>query len=180
VACSPAPLPERPADASLAERLDMAVASPPDLTPSPDLAPPRRPSALYIVAHQDDDLLFMNPSLHRDIQGSVDITTLYLTAGDAGNGEDYWKRREAGIRAAYAVMAASPDQWDEDKFNVGGRGLTRFTLSGRPGVAVVLLRLPDRNGDGSGFGGRGSLQQLWSGARSKLDPLDGTLAHLRQ
>lgn len=181
-ACSPAPLSEKPVDAAVAADAapppDLAM-MPPDLAP-PDLATPRRPVALYIVAHQDDDLLFMNPSLLRDIQDGAETTTLFLTAGDAGNAEDYWKRREAGIRAAYAAMASSPDQWDEDRLTLSGRGLIRFTLRGRPGVRAVFLRLPDGNGDGGGFGGRGSLQQLWSGARAKLDPLDGSMAYSRQ
>nr|OQO23502.1 hypothetical protein B0A51_12418 [Rachicladosporium sp. CCFEE 5018] len=55
-----------------------------------------------IVAHQDDDLLFLNPSLLRAVRAGRDIITVYLTAGDAGRPEPYWRGREAGVRAAGA------------------------------------------------------------------------------
>ena len=42
-----------------------------------------RPSFLNIVAHQDDDLLFMNPDIDQSIHMGATNTTVYLTAGEA-------------------------------------------------------------------------------------------------
>ncbi|HJP74361.1 MAG TPA: hypothetical protein VJ914_08835 [Pseudonocardiaceae bacterium] len=43
---------------------------------------------LQIVAHMDDDLLFMNPDLQETINAGLPITSLYLTAGEAGTVPD--------------------------------------------------------------------------------------------
>jgi LmbE family N-acetylglucosaminyl deacetylase len=149
------------------------MTAPHDVAMPPDLAAPRRPSALYVVAHEDDELLFMNPTMDLDIQRGVETTTLFLTAGDAGNPEAYWKRREEGVRAAHALLARANNDWIEDKLTVGERLLTRFSLRSDPGQRLLFLRLPDGNGDGSGFFGNGSLQDLWEGKRPALAPKDG-------
>lgn len=57
---------------------------------------------LNIVAHQDDDLLFLSPDLINDIASGRSVRTVFLTAGDAGNGRDYWISRQAGSQAAYS------------------------------------------------------------------------------
>src|SRR6185437_16971348 len=60
---------------------------------------------LNIVAHEDDDLLFLSPSLLHAIQGGGPIRTIFVTAGDAGSSSTYWNGRQNGIQAAYAQMA---------------------------------------------------------------------------
>jgi hypothetical protein len=40
--------------------------------------------SLDVVAHEDDDLLFMNPDIQHDIRAGVCVTTVFLTAGDDG------------------------------------------------------------------------------------------------
>lgn len=62
-------------------------------------------SAMYVAAHQDDDLLFCSPDLVHDIDSERGVVTIFVTAGDAGLGRDYWRGREKGIEAAYAQMA---------------------------------------------------------------------------
>lgn len=146
---------------------------PRDAANSADLAAPRRPAALYVVAHQDDDLLFMNPTLDHDIERGIEVTTLFLTAGDAGNLEAYWKRREEGVRAAHALLAHANNDWIEDQLALGERLITRFSLRSDPAQKLLFLRLPDGKDDGSGFNGNGSLQDLWQGKRPALKPQDG-------
>lgn len=51
-------------------------------------------TVMNIVAHQDDDLLFMSPALLNNIQAKHCIRTVYLTAGDAGSDPAYWLNRE--------------------------------------------------------------------------------------
>ncbi|MCG8419611.1 MAG: FG-GAP-like repeat-containing protein [Proteobacteria bacterium] len=129
---------------------------------------------LYIVAHQDDDLLFMNPDVMNSIRAGHTVRTVYLTAGDAGDTSIYWKDgREAGIRAAYAEMANVTDSWTANTDQVMGKPVARFTLAGNPLVSVAFLRLPD-GGGGAGFAspandpidcnrpGYRSLQNLWN------------------
>jgi hypothetical protein len=57
-----------------------------------------------IVAHQDDDILFMNPDLIHSLRAGDCVRSIYLTAGDSGGGRLYWLGREEGSKAAYAQM----------------------------------------------------------------------------
>ena len=43
-------------------------------------------SAVYVVAHPDDDILLMGPNFIGDITGAYPTVVIILTAGDAGNG----------------------------------------------------------------------------------------------
>src|SRR6185436_4637448 len=46
--------------------------------------------SMYVVAHEDDSILFQNPDLQRDISNGRCIQTIFLTAGDSGNNIAYW------------------------------------------------------------------------------------------
>ncbi|WP_437599167.1 ricin-type beta-trefoil lectin domain protein [Sorangium sp. So ce590] len=128
---------------------------------------------LYMVAHEDDDLLFMSPDVRESIRAGHTVRTVYLTAGDAGDTSAYWKDgREAGIRAAYALMAGVANRWTASVDTVNGKPTYRFTLDGNGRVSVVFLRLPD-GGGGDGFAspsgdtdcnrpGYKSLRNLWN------------------
>src|SRR6185312_9835461 len=93
-----------------------------------------RGSYLQIVAHSDDDLLFMNPDLSNTIRAGRPTTTVYLTAGEARyakgsehqpaldraicraasglSREQYVACRQDGVREAYSMMAgASAKDW---------------------------------------------------------------------
>lgn len=108
-------------------------------------------TVLSVVAHTDDDLLFMNPDQERAIQQGSCVDTVYLTAGDRGEGQPYLQARERGIKAAYADMASVADHWTTDGMRVGGRTLVRHTLAANPRVRLIMLRLPDPwLGDGWG------------------------------
>jgi LmbE family N-acetylglucosaminyl deacetylase len=98
---------------------------------------------LAIVAHQDDDLLFMNPDLQDTINQGGCLMVLYLTAGDRGEGEPYMLGRERGVRAAYAYMAGAPNTWQEDSLVVNQHTLARFTLKANPHIQLVHMRLHD-------------------------------------
>ena len=62
-------------------------------------------SSMNVVAHEDDDILFMDPPTYTDVAAGRCLTTVYLTAGDDGQGASYWHGREDGAMAAYAKMA---------------------------------------------------------------------------
>ena len=48
--------------------------------------PLARAADLTIVAHQDDDLLFMQPDLFDAVQRHTGVTNVYITAGNGNDG----------------------------------------------------------------------------------------------
>ncbi|KAL2871415.1 GlcNAc-PI de-N-acetylase-domain-containing protein [Aspergillus lucknowensis] len=131
---------------------------------------------LYIVAHQDDDLLFLNPSLLHSIRDNHSIQTIYLTAGDAGLGPEYWTSRQTGALAAYAQMAGVSNTWDESGLEIPAGEIRLYTLRERAEnpISLAFMHLPDGNGDGSGFAATGneSLEKLWKGAIGTINTVD--------
>ncbi|KAF2404123.1 hypothetical protein EJ06DRAFT_553058 [Trichodelitschia bisporula] len=130
--------------------------------------------SLYIVAHPDDDLLFQSPDLPTEIGHKTCITSIYLTAGDAGAGpsSSYARDRETGNKQAYALMAGvKPDSpWKESTVKLGGQSVALHTLTAAPHVQHLWFRLPDGNGDGTGFSGTGgqSLKKVYTGSASSI------------
>src|SRR5689334_793960 len=93
---------------------------------------------LYVVAHQDDDLLFMNPDIQTSIALDHVVRTIYLTAGDSGRDATFWRdRREAGVMAAYAHMAGVPNVWSAVRTSV-----LEVVLTDHPRVGLAFMRLP--------------------------------------
>ncbi|MFG3224103.1 PIG-L family deacetylase [Kitasatospora sp. NPDC048194] len=150
-----------------------------------------RPAAVVqIVAHQDDDLLFMNPDLSTGIRAGLKVTTVYVTAGDAGSGAAYAAHRQDGARLAYARMAAQatgtgaagcaddpgPACWDHEDYRPapGGPVAERFTLRANRSVQLVFLDLPEF-ADTAYLGGN-ALRRLWdtrdSAAPARTPTLD--------
>jgi LmbE family N-acetylglucosaminyl deacetylase len=129
---------------------------------------------LYIIAHQDDDLLFMNPSLLRAIKAGDTIQTIYLTAGDSGLDASYWASRQAGAQAAYAQMAGVTSTWDEYDLGIEGKIIPKYTLHDHDTISLAFLHIPDGNGDGSGFASTGneSLEKLWKGTIPFISTVD--------
>ena len=132
-------------------------------------------STLNIVAHEDDDLLFLSPDLLADIRSGRCVTTVYLTAGDANLGSSYWKGREDGVRAAYSQMVGS-GSWSNGNVGVGNK---RLASSSMKSVTLVFMRLPDGNWDGSGFSNNSneSIKKLWQGNISSVRAVDGSATY---
>lgn len=155
-------------------------------------ATPRRCSAgktMNIVAHEDDDLLFLSPDLLRDVRSGRCVRTVFVTAGDAaervGGTADqrsvYWHAREAGSRAAYALMSGVKDSWKRSHVVVDGHRIVMFTLAARPKVSLMFLRLPDGNPDGSGsrFHDHESLLKLRSGQIKVIHAINGSTSYTK-
>jgi LmbE family N-acetylglucosaminyl deacetylase len=102
-----------------------------------------RGTVLSVVAHTDDDLLFMNPDQDNAIRKGLCVHTVYLTAGDRGEGLPYLRQRERGIMAAYADMAHQSDLWDTDGLRLDGHTLLRHTQRSNPRIQLITLRIPD-------------------------------------
>ncbi|MGP3690618.1 PIG-L family deacetylase [Streptomyces sp. IBSNAI002] len=132
------------------------------------------------VAHQDDDLLFISPEIHRLIRARCLVGTVYVTAGDGGRSftaDPYVRRREEGLLAAYARMAGAPDRWTRTDLTVRGRSLVSYVLTGRPELRLVFLRLPDGGfpkGTGTPHYTGQSLLKLFQGQIPAMRPVDGS------
>lgn len=57
--------------------------------------------SLNIVAHPDDDLLFLNPDILEDIENGDGSSILYMTRGDDGRNRQYYDRRFEAVSIAY-------------------------------------------------------------------------------
>ncbi|KAE8372487.1 GlcNAc-PI de-N-acetylase-domain-containing protein [Aspergillus bertholletiae] len=131
---------------------------------------------LNIVAHQDDDLLFMSPDVLNDVRSGRAVRTVFLTAGDAGLGEAYWTSRQAGSLATYAKIAGVANEWNEGDAGIEGFDIPLYGLAAMPQIELAFMHIPDGNGDGSGFAATGgvSLQKLWEGTISEIGTVDAS------
>jgi LmbE family N-acetylglucosaminyl deacetylase len=108
-------------------------------------------SEIYFVGHPDDDLLFMNPEIENAISLGRRVQVVYVTSGDAGQPASYWQSRESGMQMAYATMAAVDNTWVCTTQTYAGKNATQCTLTPKPQVSLIFLRLPD-----------GKVAQLWA------------------
>ncbi|WP_345364094.1 PIG-L family deacetylase [Actinoallomurus liliacearum] len=111
---------------------------------------PVRAGFVQVVAHPDDDLLFMSPDLTNDLRRGESVTTVVLTAaeGHAGMNDThdalaYVAQRRQGLHAAYAAMAGVADGWSVETVRSGRVNIEVHTLTARPNVHLAFLSLPD-------------------------------------
>ncbi|MEO6090560.1 MAG: PIG-L family deacetylase [Umezawaea sp.] len=117
------------------------------------------PLSLQVVAHEDDDLLFMNPDLGDDVRSGRPVVTVYLTSGesDAQDVPDYIARRQAGARAAYAAMAGVADDWRGSALQIDAdHSVEQYELKAREEVKLIFVNLPEDHG------GSHALRRLWA------------------
>jgi len=134
-------------------------------------------TTMNVVAHEDDDLLFLSPDLLHEIQAGQCVRTVYLTAGDSGYGKFYWLGRQLGAEAAYGrMLGLQKPVWDQQVVSLAaGEYVTVATLRGNPKVSLVFFNLPDGDLQGQGFESSGdqSLSKLQSGDLPRLTSVDG-------
>jgi LmbE family N-acetylglucosaminyl deacetylase len=110
---------------------------------------------LFVSAHEDDDLLFMNPDIADAIADDHQVTVAYTTAGDLGDAasDAYWIDRERGELQAYTYMltgesapaydgdhAAIAAGWTASLVQLAGMTAVQYE---RDHVTLVFLRLSD-------------------------------------
>ncbi|BCT75872.1 hypothetical protein SCMU_17140 [Sinomonas cyclohexanicum] len=136
--------------------------------------------AMNIVAHTDDDLLFLSPDFMRDLQTNRCTLSVFLTAGEAGEGSSYWNSLENGIEASYAQMAGKANSWAEIDDGIANRDIKRQQLAGS-NIQVMFIRIPDGFPDGSGSDtyNNQSILKLWNGTLSSVTPVDGRAAYTK-
>ncbi|GHF93828.1 hypothetical protein GCM10017783_02200 [Deinococcus piscis] len=131
--------------------------------------------SLYVVAHQDDWQLFMNPDAYTESQEeNTKMVFIYTTAGDAGRrslvpGESYILAREEGaersIRFLSDVSTVSHKSAVRSRVMVNGHLIRRVVYGN---TVSYYLRLPD-----GGMGGP-SLAKLRSRELSVLTAVDNS------
>ena len=111
------------------------------------------PAIMNIVAHEDDDLLFLSPDLTNSIKSGDCVRSVYVTAGDAGSDGLYWLSREQGSKAAYDIMdGPDKDIWIDRVAKLdNGQFITVSSPVRHPNISLIFMRLPDGNLDGNGF-----------------------------
>jgi LmbE family N-acetylglucosaminyl deacetylase len=127
-----------------------------DLVP---LGPPLAASSdLTIVAHQDDDLLLMQPDLYDAVKHRTGITNVYVTAGNARGGLELAENRYEGLKSAYSAIAGD-DDWSCGWIRIGPVEVEHCRLASAR-ISLVFLGYPDGGKDGEV---RDSLLHLWEG-----------------
>ncbi len=139
---------------------------------------------LTIVAHEDDDLLFMNPDHIHAYQNGSCLRTVYLTAGDDGNQKSYWANREKGSESAYDTLdGPNTDVWMKNTVKLSDHQyLTIAEPQNNPRISLIFLRLPDGNLNSSGFRAYNfeSLQSLENGKIAKIHSVDNVSDYTSQ
>ncbi|RDJ98654.1 RICIN domain-containing protein [Paraburkholderia lacunae] len=110
-----------------------------------------------VVAHLDDDLLFVDPAINERLDAGWCITTVHLIGGANGADFAYVQTRERASRLAYARMAGVPDEWLESNIAIAGKLIHQMVLKSKPQVRLLEFRLPG----GGVRGGREPLGLLW-------------------
>ena len=115
---------------------------------------------MQIVAHQDDDFLFMNPDVANQLAAAVSTVTVYVTAGQTCGAtvvgmpctlaapiltrEQFAAARQNGIRAAYAQMAQVANTWTRTLIQPDDiHTVELYTLVAAPRVRLLFMNLPD-------------------------------------
>jgi len=134
-------------------------------------------SSMNVVAHEDDDILFVNPATDTDVAGGRCVTTVYLTAGDDGRSASYWHGREDGAMAAYAEMAGIRNAWTTTRLRTAsGQAVVTRTLNGT-GIRLIFLRLPTGSPGGRAANHYQSLSKLHAGTIPTVSAVDGTATY---
>ncbi len=140
-------------------------------------------TVMQIVAHQDDDLLFMSPDLLGDLSEKRCVRTVYVTAGDSGSNEFYWLKREQGSEAAYSFMLGAKEGWLQKTVKLPGGQFASFASPrGNPRVTLIFLHLPDGGLNGQGFPGfhHESIAELQNGTIANIGTVDQQSIYTRE
>jgi LmbE family N-acetylglucosaminyl deacetylase len=126
-------------------------------------AAPTSGSFVNIVAHSDDDLLFLNPDIQPSIASGLPVRTIVVSA-DEFNGvegeltrEEFAAQLREGARRAYASLADVDNDWETATLTVAERVVQVDTLVPAPQIQLITLNLPDGGDDRYPF----ALPRMW-------------------
>jgi len=106
---------------------------------------------VHVVAHPDDDLLFMNPDIAGELAGGHKVVVVYVTAAELTDAtrESYWRDRERGVLAAYGFLLHGGPLANRDGIDAMWSGAVEqlggltFQTYRSGAVTLVFLRLGD-------------------------------------
>jgi LmbE family N-acetylglucosaminyl deacetylase len=126
----------------------------------PDTHPIVPAADLTIVAHQDDDLIFMQPDLYDAVKRKVGVTNVYVTAGNGTQGFGKSEERYDGLMAAYgSIVGAGVSDWSCGWIRIGSNEVEHCRLESAK-VSLVFMGYPDGGIEGEASD---SLLHLWEG-----------------
>ncbi|GAM18669.1 hypothetical protein SAMD00019534_018440 [Acytostelium subglobosum LB1] len=112
-------------------------------------------SQVNIVAHQDDDILFIDPAITDVLRSGGCVTTIFMTSGSF-NDFAYMETRESASLAAYQEILGSSSSWMLyiNELVVGGGTVSITTRRSilNPKLTIVYMRLPQGNVRPTGAG----------------------------
>ncbi len=132
-------------------------------------------TAMNIVAHEDDDLLFLSPDLLHTVQSGDCVRTVFLTAGDSGHNKFYWVNRQLGAQAAYDTMLGKKDVWVQRIVRLAdNRYISVSSPKSDPKISLIFFNLPDGGLQGNGFPSSHfeSLAKLYGGETASIQSVD--------
>src|SRR5580698_10483234 len=103
--------------------------------------PLARTADLVLIAHQDDDLLFMQPDVIEAVRRGDGVTNVYVTAGNATKGTAAANIRYQGLKEAYGAAAHDMD-WDCGWIEIDHHAAQHCRLADE-NVSLVFLGYPD-------------------------------------
>ena len=134
----------------------------------PDGQPLMPAARVNIVAHPDDDLLFMQPDLWTSLTRGDAVVTVYVTAGQSKKGLAYAEDRQQAVMYAYQV-ASGAAAWTCGSIIIAEHVAEHCQAQGTAApVSLLFLGLPDGGPEGT-F--RGSLLSLWSGRVASVETI---------
>ena len=131
---------------------------------------------LVVIAHEDDDLLFMQPDLIEVVRGGGGMTNVYVTAGNGTKGPPAANPRYAGLMAAYGTVA-NDQAWFCGWIEIAGHTAQHCRLEAE-NISLVFLAYPD-----GGIQGQlaHSLLSLWEGTSTQVTTIaDRTTTYTRE
>lgn len=133
-------------------------------------------TTLTFVAHQDDDLIFMNPDVASDEHAGYNVWVVYLTAGQDNRGMVYADKRIKGARAAHARAANMPNNWTYEAIQLAGHEVATNALNGTNIrlVFTFILAASGAAGDPDG-----DLYRMWFNSDYVAEPIDGRPTYTR-
>ncbi|MGE5182419.1 MAG: FG-GAP-like repeat-containing protein [Acidobacteriota bacterium] len=138
----------------------------------PDGTPLAPSHDVVIVAHQDDDLLFVQPDVLDAVRAGTGVTAVYVTAGNGLKGADFAQQRYAGLRDAYGA-AAGDTRWSCGWIELSGHTAEHCRLDAA-NVSLVFLGYPDGGKQGEYAH---SLLKLWEGTIAGADTVAERSTH---
>ncbi len=121
---------------------------------------------LVVIAHQDDDLLFMQPDVIEAVRAGKGVTSVYVTAGNGNGGVDKADPRYGGLRAAYGAAAGAND-WKCGFIDIAGHTAEHCRLV-EQNVSLVFLGYPDGGKEGENAT---SLLHLFEGSTTNVETI---------